>query len=327
MRWTWTVIFVGILLIFEAQKANAADDNFSISGKLIYQYEKAACEQCEVLLENSGRPVATVFSDSSGSFTFRNLAAGNYVVKVKIDGFETIEERVEVSSLFPGNILIMLSQKPVMRGNADSQHVIDIASYLKRYPDKAVDLYKKADKNVRKNNRHEAITQLEEAVAIAPDFYPAHNYLGLLYKASDRFDDAEKEFEIAEKLNLTSPEPLINLSGLYIDGNQPDRAVQASKEAIKRDSRSAPAFFNLGLALYRASKFLLAQDALQKALSIAPKMGQARLVLANVFIKLQNFVGLREQLTAYLKENPKSPERDTIQRFLSDLPEGQESRQ
>jgi tetratricopeptide (TPR) repeat protein len=327
MRWTWTVIFVGIMLMFGAQKANAADDNFSISGKLIYQYEKAACEQCEVVLETSGRPVATVFSDSSGSFTFRNLAAGTYVVKIKLDGYETIEERVEVSSLFPGNILLMLAQNTVSRGNPDSEHVVDVATYLKRYPDKAVELYKNADKNVRKHNRDEAISQLEEAVAIAPDFYPAHNYLGLLYKAADRFDDAEKEFEIAEKLNLTSPEPLINLGGLYIEGNQPDRAVQASEEAIKRDSRSAPAFFNLGLALYRASKFLLAQDALQKALSIAPRMGQARLALANVFMKLQNIVGLREQLTAYLKENPKSPERDTIQQFLSDLPEGQESRQ
>ena len=291
--------------------------SYSFSGKLLYQ--NMPCDRCEVSLENFGVPVGTVFSDSVGNFVFSNLRPGIYTLRVNVEGFESVEQRVEVSQFFGGQTIVTLTPKSANGENSESDHVIHVSSYLKRYPEKAVDLFKKAHKNVRKGKSKEAVTQLEEAIGIAPDFYNAHNYLGLLYKADQRFEDAEKEFEIAQSLNETSPEPLINLSGLYIDGNQPDRAVEAGEKAVKRDARSAPAFFNLGLALYRASKFLRAQEALQRALDLAPKMVQVRLALANVFMKMGNVVGFREQLKLYIRENPKAKDRAEVERVLSEL--------
>jgi len=308
-------IFVGVTA------AHAQAEHYTLSGKLMNSQEQAPCDRCQVSLENFGVPIGSVLSDSIGNFAFTNLTPGVYTVRVEVEGFEKIEQRVEVSSLFEGNMIIMLNPK-IMNGDADdSQDVVHVASYLNHYPEKAVNLYKKAEKSSRKGKSEEAIQDLQRAIEIAPDFYHAHNLLGLLYKAAGRFDEAEKEFETAETLNDSSPEPLINLSGLYIEDNQPERAIEVGEEAIKRDKRSAPAFFNLGLALYRASKFLRAQDALQQALSLAPKMGQARLALANVFMRLQNWNGLREQLHLYLHENPKSKDRAAVEEFLKNVPE------
>jgi tetratricopeptide (TPR) repeat protein len=286
----------------------------------MFQNYNSPCDRCEVRLESHGIPVGTVFSDSVGNFTFTGLRAGVYTVKVELQGFEAVEQNVEVSQFFQGTALIMLSAKPVSVGQSDNQHVVHLSSFMNQYTKEAVELFKKADKNARKGKSAEAMTQLEQAVAIAPDFYHAHNYLGLLYKAEGRFTDAEKEFESAKTLNNSSAEPWINLSGLYIDDGRPELAIETGQEAVKRDSRSAPAFFNLGLAFFKVSKFLPAQEALQIALQLAPKMAPARLALANVFLRLKNFTALREQLNRFLAENPKASERASVEDLLRQIP-------
>jgi Tfp pilus assembly protein PilF len=320
-------LLILLVMIVGLQTADAqfegVNNSFNIGGKLIYLYQQAPCERCEVLLESNGIPVGSVFSDAVGNFVFTGLRAGSYTLKVELQGFEKVEQRVEVSNLFDATTIVMLTPKTAVGGDSDNHDVVHVSTYLDQYPEKAVKLYKKADKSAGKGKRTDAIKNLEEAVKIAPDFYHAHNYLGLLYKDEGRFADAANEFEIARNLNESSADPLINLSGLYIDDGQTDLAIKTGEEAVKKDSRSALAFFNLGLAFFRAAKLLPAQEALQKALQLAPKMAQARLALANVFIRLQNFMGLREQLTRFLDENPKATERGSVEELLRQIPQEQ----
>src|SRR5262249_6495108 len=151
-----------------------------------------------------------------------------------------------------------------------------------------------------KGNTAEATSELEEAVRIAPDFFQARNDLGKAYRTAGRLDDAEREFLSAERLNEKSAEPLIQLSGLYIDRNQPELAVKAGEEAVKKDSHSASAYYNLGFAFYRVSRLDAAENALKKALALAPTAGQIHLLLANVYLKQQDWNQLRSQLDSYL---------------------------
>ena len=97
----------------------------------------------------------------------------------------------------------------------------------------------------------------------------------------------------------------MNLTSLYIDENKPDRAVSASEEAVKTNSRSAPAFLNLGIALYKAAQLDRAETALKRALELAPKMASVRLMLANVYLKLQRYDSVLEELNTYIAENPR----------------------
>src|SRR5204863_8617667 len=114
-------------------------------------------------------------------------------------------------------------------------------------PRTAVDLYQQASDNEKKGKNDQAIDQLEQAVKIAPNFYQAHNNLGLAYKEAGRLTDAEEQFVRAHQINSHNPEPLINLSSLYLQENQPERALETSQEAVNVNGRSAPALFNLGL--------------------------------------------------------------------------------
>jgi superkiller protein 3 len=216
------------------------------------------------------------------------------------------------------NITIMLVRKPVMIVHSD-RHIVDTSEMIERFPKKAVEAYKKGLENKKKNKNDQAIKQFEQAIRIAPGFYPAHNELGLAYKQAGRFEDAEGAFLRAHELNDSNADPLVNLTSLYIDENKPDRAVETGEEAVKKNSRSASAFFNLGMALYKLAMLDRAENALKKALELAPKMAAVRLMLANVYLKARNRDKLMEQLNAYLDENPQGEMRQTVEEMRSKL--------
>jgi tetratricopeptide (TPR) repeat protein len=138
-----------------------------------------------------------------------------------------------------------------------------------------------------------------------------------------RLDDAEREFLEARRLNNSSADPLIQLSGLYVDRNQPELAVKVGEEAVKKDSRSAAAFFNLGLAFYRLAQLDSAENVLKKALALAPSAGQIRVLLANVYLKRRDWTNLRAQLDSYLVENPNGSERAAVEKMREQLPKQQ----
>src|SRR5262249_58151890 len=163
----------------------------------------------------------------------------------------------------------------------------DVSEFLDRYPKKAVSYFEKGSQLLKKKKNEEAVKYFQNAVDLAPNFYEAHNQLGLAYKEVGRLDDAEQEFLTAHKLNSSNVDPLLSLTALYLDRNDPGRAITAGEQAVKANSHSAFAFFSLGVALYKAAQLDRAETALRRALDLAPKMGGVRLMLANVYLKLR----------------------------------------
>jgi Flp pilus assembly protein TadD len=297
----------------------------SISGRLIVEYKSFRCGfACEVRLETSGMQVVdTAYVDSQGNFRFNEVRPGTYFIHAALEGFEEVRQQVDVSSIGAATTFIVLTPTSG-RSNLEDSDTVHITQFLDQYPDKAVSLYKKAVANDKKGKKSEAIKQLEEAIRIAPNFYNAHYDLGVLYREAGRNADAEAAFLRAIELNRTTVEPLVNLSSLYIDDNRFDQAVEVSEEAVKRDGNSAPAFFNLGLALYKISRLDRAEEALKKAISIAPKMFQVRLLLANVYMKLERYDSLMEQLDGYLAENPDGEQRSEVEEIRNRIVKGRE---
>ena len=124
----------------------------------------------------------------------------------------------------------------------------------------------------------EAEAALQSAIAIEPDFAPAHFYLGLLFQAQCRFrealqslqtavrlepsatnytvmgvaqtklglmDEAQKSFERAISFDATYEEAYYNLAAILRD-NDRDRAKLLLRQAIDIDSNYAMAHRELG---------------------------------------------------------------------------------
>jgi tetratricopeptide (TPR) repeat protein len=312
-----------VLLLLSVQSVDASfgqgNANFDrmISGRLIYDNGEFSCDRCVVNLLMSGvRPIASTYADLSGRFSFRSVPRGTYTVHIQIEGFEEVRQEIEIGNGIghENNVTILLVRAAVQTERA-TRHIIDASEILDRFPKKAVNAFKKGLDNKKKNKSAQALKNFEEAVRIAPDFYMAHNELGLAYKEAGRFTDAERSFMQAHELNQSSADPLVNLTSLYLEENKPDRAIEAGEQAIKKNSRSASAFFNLGLALYKMAMLDRAENALKKALELAPKMAAVRLMLANVYLKARKRDKLMEQLDSYLAENPKGDRRHDVEQM------------
>jgi tetratricopeptide (TPR) repeat protein len=163
-------------------------------------------------------------------------------------------------------------------------------------------------------------------VKAAPDFHQAHNALGTFYQKAGKIQDAEKEYNTAQRLEPHSVEPLVNLGSLYIQiaeqaqakrdtptfGAALDEAVRALNLAIRVDPESAKAYYFLGTTYYTGGQFMKAEEHLIHALQLEKGMGSAELVLANVYIKQQKWPQALDYLDAYLRDNPRAADRNQV---------------
>ena len=276
-----------------------------ISGRLVFEDYSFTCDQqCVVSLLISGvRPIQTVVADLGGHFTFNNVPRGPFAIRVEIDGFEVAN--VPIRDFDIGHemmITVPAIRKPVALPTG--KPVVNVSDFRERYPKKAVSFYEKGSASLKNKKTDEAVKYLRNAVELAPTFSEAHNQLGIAYMEGGQKDDAESEFIKAHQLNPSAVDPLLNLARLYLNKNDLDRAVTASEQAVKADSHSPSAFFSLGVALYKAEQFDRAGVALNRALELGPKVGTIRLLLANVYLKLQAYDKSLEQLSKYIFENP-----------------------
>ncbi len=322
MRFTYKPVpFLLLVLILSVSTGLgvAAAAEISITGRLILDHGEFGPDAAVVTLVQGAATVATAYTDGGGYFAFRNIRPGAYVIHVDIDGFEEVNQPLDLFERSWGanaNITLTRKRQVIRRGESPT---VDVSEFRDRYPKKAIEAFKKGIESKKLGKKDETLKNFESAVKLAPDFYEAHNELGIAYKEAGRTDDAENEFLRAHSLNNYNADPLVNLTSLYLDENKPDLAVTTGEEAVKANSRSAPAFFNLGLALYKLARLDKAEVALKKALELAPKMAQVRLMLANVYLKLRHYDSLMDQLDSYLKENPKGEQRQAVEEMRESL--------
>jgi tetratricopeptide (TPR) repeat protein len=190
-------ILFGAVLAAHAQARPVPNNpaTFTLRGRIVV--EGAQPDGIEVRLERTEmQPIATAFSDGLGNFEFRNLQPANYYVAVKLNGYEDVRQLVPyVPSNVAPPVSIFMVREPfkvveVHRGTP----VVDVAELNRNYPKKALDEYEAAQEDIRKGNPAKAAERLEAAVALAPDFYSAHNSLGIAYQKLSRYRDGESEF-------------------------------------------------------------------------------------------------------------------------------------
>src|SRR5262249_31591488 len=150
-------------------------------------------------------------------------------------------------------------------GPAPDGDVVDVKELTRKYSKKAVDEYQKGQEENRKGNSSKAVERLQNAVKIAPDFYYAHNYLGLVHEKMKRPADAEREYKLARELNPKYPGPLLNLGRMYVEQIENrssegpaaiapilSQARDVLEEAVKLQPNSANGNYLLGVVYYKS---------------------------------------------------------------------------
>jgi tetratricopeptide (TPR) repeat protein len=308
-------------------------DDLYIRGKIVIQNQHDFDERLEVRLEkSSAQALQTAYTDTSGNFEFHNLAPGAYYIAVTKEGFEPVHQVVEIFNNFNSySVTIFLSkpaieyrERPAGLDGADPD-IVDLGQMKENFPKKAVQDYEKAIEEKQKGRLESAVKLLEEAIHLAPTFFHAHNNLGIIYQMLKRFPDAEREYKRSHELSAKTERPLVNLGSLYLEeskdrdkeaeGKLLDQALDSLEEAVKLNPRSPLGHFLLGQANYRSDFFEEAETAFKRALELDSHMVSARLMLANVYVKLEKWNDVLENIDTYLKENPKAADRASVEQM------------
>jgi Flp pilus assembly protein TadD len=296
-------------------------------------------EMFEVLLvQNLEQPVQATVADGQGRYRFTGLSRGTYYIIVKLEGFQDVRQRVDLFSAGDTivNIILDFKEERIVKQPVDfsgeETDVVSAAELAMTYPPHVVENLKAADKEFREGNYDKALPLLEAIVQEAPDFYQAHRALGMIYQKQARYRDAETEYRTAADLRPNSAAPMINLGSLYIEEaaasvNQGsavvrrilNEALRSLYAAVKLKPDAPFAYYLLGVTYYRSAFYEEAETHLKRTLELTPDLLDARLALANVYIRMHEWPNVVAQLDAWLQAGPDSPLREQVQAMRSKI--------
>jgi tetratricopeptide (TPR) repeat protein len=135
----------------------------------------------------------------------------------------------------------------------------------------------------------EAIEAFAQCLRIEPRNIKAETNVGLSYEALQRPDEAAQAFQNAiswqTEGSTKDPEPFIELGHLYVNQNQPEKAVPYLTQSIAILPMISKAHEELGKAYSLLNRFPEAQAELEKAIELTPQAPNLHCLLAPVYRK------------------------------------------
>jgi Tfp pilus assembly protein PilF len=299
-----------------AQRSEPAPSS-AVGGQIVVSVNGGLKEPVLVLLDHSGsKKDQRTFTDLQGNFEFRNVAKGSYNIRVRLEGFESVNCPVDV----PGTPYVFIFLNGSARGPALSEnHVVDVRQLTTKIPKQALKEYEKAVREMKDHNTQRAIERLEKSVQLAPDFYNAHLGLAQEYRKTGRLDAAEHELTRAFELNPRESTPLIHLGEMYLDTNNFERAAEVLSRAIRVEPGSAIAHYALGRARYKLSEYAEAEQAFTRAALLDEHFEAAELMLLHVYVRQGRLSAALSRMDAFLQKNPGNSRNPALEKFRSEV--------
>ncbi|HEY0429104.1 MAG TPA: tetratricopeptide repeat protein [Pyrinomonadaceae bacterium] len=282
------------------------------------------------LLDSIGMNLGRTRIDSSGGFTFRNLRAGTFQVKVLTFGTNYKEEIQEVQlTSFPlGNgryssdiayvdVYLKLDPRKINVGSGGVATVV----FVQEIPDEARKLYKKAIKQLE-DKKDEGLSSLKQAIEIFPTYYDALDLLGTEYVRRQKYEEAAPYLIKAIDVNQRSFSSFYALGLVSYNLKNIPAAVEALRGAITINPQSITAQLFYGMVLRISGDYGNAEKALLQAKSLSQKSSPVAEIywqLGLLYEKQARYKEAAESLEKYLDIEPKSPNAEKIKRLIVEL--------
>ena len=310
--------------------------NHIIFGKIFFPSGRRAEGTIQVKLKSFSSPDISVLADSSGSFTFANIAPDNYTIEVNAGKeFEVAHERLTVDGDLPPppgmssvptqrRFTVMITLQ-VKREEARAKPGV-VNAALVDVPEAARALYEKALTLAQSNDTAKAIDSLKAAISIYPQFPLALNELGVQYLKLGDANRAVEPLRSATKLRPQAFSPKLNLGIALLETHQFPDADAELRDALKISSTPA-AHMYLGLTLIGLKRYQDAQHELETSISSGGEnLGQAHRYLGGIYLRLaegsrqkSDYARALNELETYLRLTPNAPDAERIRETIKEL--------
>jgi tetratricopeptide (TPR) repeat protein len=279
----------------------------SITGRVMLPSGLATGSHIKMVLSNFQAPLVTIYADKNGEFNFTNLRAGTYYVRVLADEefYEPLIQQVKLKPGEPGHLVLYLKEKkgPVVKQSRGN--VISIAEDDGAVPASARKAFDLAHKMIDKGDIDGAITKLNEAVTLHPDYVIARNDLGAQYLKRKRFTEAADQFKIILEKNPKYFNARLNLGLVLVEQKRFSEAIEELSEAVALDSSQPAAHLFWGIAALDLNDLEVAERELVKALLLGgPQYSTTHYYFAHIYLKTGRREEAGRELALFLKTAP-----------------------
>jgi tetratricopeptide (TPR) repeat protein len=154
----------------------------------------------------------------------------------------------------------------------------------------------------------EAEMHYRRAIAIQPNYAPAHVNLGMVLLALRRPNEAVEAFRRAVELGAVDVDLDSRLGDALLQAGRPSEAIEYFRRAMRGGRRSAEVLSNLGLALRRTGRQDEAIAAYREAIQVHPNNALLHFTLGSVLVERERFQEASAAFRAGLVLMPESAE-------------------
>ena len=185
-----------------------------------------------------------------GSFEVGTSASGTYELRfVNLQGTVVHSQSLH----FPNSQTLI-----VKIGQAASPGIqlppISLSRLQHKVPKQAVKEYTAAHQASKRGERNKAILHLQKALEIDPDYFEAHNNLGVQWMREGKAAEALRAFERAIAIDASDPLAETNLAVALLTLGRFAEAEAAARAGLRGDGLSARARLYLALSLLEQNK-------------------------------------------------------------------------
>ena len=302
----------------------------SISGH-VFGLDRQPVPDVDVeLLDDLGRTLQRLRTNSSGRFSFYRLPSGRFRVKVLpfATDYEEQEIEIEIVNFSRGTG----TGDERISGTTNEQRDIYLrvrkgaslgatgAVFVQDVPPEAKKLYDGAVEDLRAKKTKEAYAGLKSSIEIFPKYFAALELLGTEYLKAGHFEAAQVLLSIATEVNPRSFRSWHGLAYSFFSQKKYPEALAAVDKALEVSGNQADAMLLHGVLLRRTTKFAEAEKELSKAKELyGESMPEIRRELGLVYVDVKRYKDAVKELRSYLKARPEAKDASAIKTLLTEI--------
>jgi tetratricopeptide (TPR) repeat protein len=306
-----------LALLLGSGMGSAAEGNLELRGQVRPPFRRAL-----VVVQATGSTLRKESrTDLEGKFKFKKLPPGNYTIQVFHRRWGEMRQSVEVRQSLADDkgrvettVVFSRSEAERLRRLRQRQMVtfdeISIAKAARKE-------YEQADKKLRENDTELAVSHLEKAIEISPQFLAAWNELGVIAYGAGDYPKAEGYFREALAIDEESFPAIVNLGAVLLALERFEEALSFNEAAVRIRPDDPLANSQLGINYSRLDKNDRAIPCLIKAKMMDPAHPSLpQLTLAEIYLGQGQVTKAIRELEDLKSRHPDSAVADMAEQAL-----------
>ena len=298
-----------LLLIARATTASQLGRNtVSVTGSVFAEGRNERIEHVVVrLCDTGGNLLMQTTTPDSGSFDFRGVQRGRYILTFQANGFQSTEIHLDLS--FASDRGMNVYMKPEVSQSVSTPSGFSVSAHELSMPRTARDLVASGKRKLYADkNAQDALQNFRRAVASTPGYYEAYCEMAVAYLTLGRADEAEKSFRKSVELSRDAyGDAEVGLGTMLIEKGRLEDGERSVRRGVELNPNSWLGFYELGKLDLTRDRLELAQKSAERARLLSPNTPMIYRLLANIHKRQKNYAAMLGDIDAYVKLDPDSP--------------------